>query len=551
MPAVIAPVSCEQFFSRKGLGYLWDNRESLDTSTVDIIKALWRSKKPGSLLCKQQVDYRHSNSRFGKMGYGRLFSRGGAGLERLEKEARGTLCKEYYHDIDIVNCHPVLLVQYAKRNYNRDLPHWSHYIQHRDEILNTLSESRDEAKEMVIKVLYGGKTDHPELVEMASELNKLTKFMAVQKEHQELFDECKKEDNRYATFLSYVLQTEEVKCMLAMKGSFELQGWSVDVLAYDGVMIRMRQDVKLDEEALSNAEGAILATTGYKVSVVEKPMMSFEIPDEVETAKEDLVAVAYAAMKTKWEATHFYFKPSNTIVEMGPDGHLYHYGIEHATEAFNMWVLPDDPSKPKAADHSNLFLKKWRTDETRRIVDTLVYKKPEDCAPNEATLFAGFAYSKLAACENPEAVSIFQDVLRSNCGDDEDAYQYVLKWLARIIQNPFQKAGTAVYFINKKQGSGKDTIALWFKKLLGNHVAHYKRESDFFEKHDIQKEGAVYCYLEEVGSGASKVHAAELKSFITSDSIDINPKGTKGYSVALVTCPICRKKVEATIRTYI
>lgn len=549
-----APIKCEQLFSRKGLGYLWDNRESLDSSTVDIIKSLWRSKKTGSLQCKQAVEYRHSSSRFGKMGYGRLFSRVGVGLERLEKEARGTLCKEFYYDIDIVNCHPVLLVQYAKNKYNYALPLLAHYVEHRDEVLAKLSESRDEAKEMVIKILYGGKTDNYHLLPIACELQKFTRFLTEQGEHKELFEECKKEDNRYASFLSHLLQTEEVACMLAMKDCFENQGWSVDVLAYDGVMVRIRQDADLTEELLHKVEEDILENTGYKVAVVEKPMISFDIPKE--EGKEDPVAVAYAAMKAKWEVNHFYFKPSNTIVEMSDDGHLCHYGIEHAIEAFNMWVLPDDPSKPVVADQPNFFLKKWRVDAKRRIVDTLVYKRPEDCKANEATLFCGFAYSKMAPCENPEAIAIFQDILRSNCGDDEVAYDYVLKWLARMIQNPFQKAGTAIYFINKLQGSGKDTIALWMKKLMGNHVAHYKKESDFFEKHDTKREGAVMVYLEEVGSGASKAHATELKAAISSDTIDINPKGTKGYDVPNMGNQICTTNnpdpvtVETSDRRY-
>lgn len=546
MPSQVAPVSCEQFFSRKGLGYLWDNRESLDTSTVDIIKTLWRSKKPGSLLCKQQIEYRHATSRFGKMGYGRLYCRGGVGLERLEKEARGTLCKDYYHDIDIVNCHPVLLVQYAKRNYNRDMPHWTYYIQHREEVLNALSESRQEAKEMIIKVMYGGKTDHPELVEMASELNKLTKFMAAQQEHQELFDECKKEDNRYATFLSYVLQTEEVKCMLAMKGSFESQGWSVDVLAYDGVMIRIRQDVKLDENILSEAEEAILTATGYKVSVIEKPMMSFEIPEGGE--KEDALTAAYAAMKAKWETNHFYFRPNNTIVEQRADGRTISFSLDHAGTAFNMWVLPDDPSKPKMIDQPNYFLTRWNKDAERRIIDDYVFKPTEACAKNEVSLFKGFHYQSLTPCENPKAIEMFCDILKSNCNDDETTYAYMLKWFARMIQNPFEKSATCPIFINKSQGTGKDTICLWMKKLMKNHVGHYTNDEDLFEKHDGRKEGAVLMYLEEVGSGVCKSKATALKAMITSDSVSINPKGERCYSVPNVGNYIMTTNDENPVR---
>jgi hypothetical protein len=191
-----------------------------------------------------------------------------------------------------------------------------------------------------------------------------------------------------------------------------------------------------------------------------------------------------------------------------------------------MWKLPaDDKGEPVQ------FLKKWRADDSRRIIDTLVYKRPEDCLPNEATLFCGFAYEKMTPCENPEAVSQFQDILRACSGDDEEVYTYNLKWLARMIQKPFEKSGTAVIFINKTQGTGKDTIALWMKKVMGNHVAHYIDEDTFWNQYDTKKEGAIFVYLEEVGSGATKAKGAELKARLTADSQMVNPKGVKAYDI--------------------
>ena len=525
-----APVQCEQLFSRKGLGYLWDNRESLDSATNDIVKTLWRCKKQGSLICKQTVEYRHSFSRFGKMGYGRLYSRIGAGLERLEKEARGTLCKDFYYDIDIVNCHPVLLVQYAKNRYNRDLPHLQDYVEHREEILTKIAENRDEAKDMVLKILYGGKTDNHHLFPMACELQKFTRFLTEQPEHKELFDECKKEDNRYASFLSHLLQTEEVKCMMAMKTAFEKKGWSVDVLAYDGVMIRRRQDAELDEELLDYVQRHLADTVGYKVSIVEKQMLSFEIPVETEV-KEDPLAAAYAAMKTKWETNHYYFRPNNVIVEQRPNGKLMSFSLEHAAIAFNMWILPDDPSKPRLADQPNYFLNRWIKDNERRIIDDYVFKPIAECSKTEISLFKGFHYQTLAPCDNPKAVELFQDVLRAVCNDHEETYDYMLKWFARMIQDPFHKSGVCPIFINQGQGTGKDTVCLWVKKILGNHIGHYKQDEQLFEKHDVQKEGAVMMYLEEVGSGACKSRAEALKAMLTSDSFSINPKCEKGYAV--------------------
>jgi hypothetical protein len=526
MPVPRTPIQCEQLFSRKGMAYLWENRESFDKSTVELLKSLWRLKKEKSIQCVQQIEYRHSTSRFGKMGYGRLFSRGGAGLERLEREVRGTLCREYYHDIDIVNCHPVLLVQYAKNKYNHDLPILTYYIEHREEVLAKLSDNRDEAKDMIIVTLYGSKTDNVNLMPMASELQKFTKFLSEQPEHKELFEECKKENNRYASFLSHILQTEEVDCMLSMKDTFETLGWSVDVLAYDGVMIRKRQDAVLNKEVFSKVEADILENTGYRVAVLDKPMTFFEILTE---EKEDALTVAYNDMKAKWEINHFYFRPNNVIVEQQANGGLFSFSLEHASTAFNMWVLPEDPTKPRT--DINYFLTRWNKDPERRIVNKYVFKSAAECAKDEVSLFKGFYYQSLTPCENPEAVAIFKDVVSAVCNDNEEIYNYMIKWFARMIQDPFHKPGVCPILINKKQGTGKDTVCLWIKKIMGNHVGHYQNDEDLFEKHDTRKEGGVMMYLEEVGSGVCKSKSEALKSMITSDTVSINPKGEKCYSV--------------------
>jgi hypothetical protein len=537
-------ITCEQLYSRKGLSFLWENRKMLDSATNANVEALWRCKKKGSLQCCQTIRYQTSqSSTAGKLGYGRLYARGGVGLERVEREARGTLCQDYYYDIDIKNCHPVLLVQYAQRLYDRDLTAVRRYVENRDSFLKSLCEDRDEAKQQVLKVLFGGNTDNPKLMELSDQVRSFGRFLSKQPEHTELWEAVKSADNRIASFTAEILQTEEATCLLAMRDSFLRQGWSVDVLAYDGLMIRKQTGKELTEEVLQTVMADIETATSYKLDLARKDFESFEMPLEAE----DEFAKAYAEMKVKWEKNHFYFEPTNTIVKILDNGQLRHYALDHAATSFNMWVLPEDPTKPKMAEPT-LFLKEWNKDPERRIIDSLVYKKPEDLKPNEATLFSGFTYQKLEPCENPEAVAQFQDLLRAVSGDNEEAYTYTLKWFAKMIQDPFNKPGTALIFMNKTQGTGKDTICLWMKKILGNHVAHYNDEAAFWSPYDTLKEGAIMVYLEEVGSGATKANSAQLKAKLTSDTCSVNPKGVKAYAIPNMTCMVMTTNLTDPVR---
>ena len=534
-------ITCEQLYSRKGLSFLWENRKTLDSATNANVEALWRCKKKGTIQCCQTIRYATSqSSSAGKLGYGRLYARGAVSLERVEREARGTLCQDYYYDIDIKNCHPVLLVQYAQRHYDRDLTAVRRYVENREAFLKTLAEDRDEAKQLVLKVLFGGNTDHPKLMELSDQVRSFGKFLSKQPEHAELWEAVKSADNRIASFTAEILQTEEATCLLAMRDSFLRQGWSVDVLAYDGLMIRKQTGKELTEEMLQTVMADIETTTFYKLELTKKDFESFEMPMEAA----DEFAKAYAEMKTKWEKNHFYFKPTNTIVEVGNTGVLSHYALDHAKTAFNMWRLDGAREKEEPEE----FLGRWNKDPERRIIDSLVYKRPEDLKPNEATLFSGFTYQRLEPCENPEAVAQFQDLLRAVSGDNEEAYTYTLKWFARMIQDPFNKPGTAVIFMNKTQGTGKDTICLWMKKILGNHVAHYNDEAAFWSPYDTKKEGAIMVYLEEVGSGATKANSAQLKAKLTSDNCVVNPKGVKAYDVPNMTCMVMTTNLTDPVR---
>jgi hypothetical protein len=105
---------CTQLFNRRAMGSLWERRRDLDASQVRILKSLYDSKKRGTLASKTPITYAHSKSKAGQMGFGRYYGTMGS-LETLQRDIRATLCAEYYTDIDIVNCHPTLLVQMAHK----------------------------------------------------------------------------------------------------------------------------------------------------------------------------------------------------------------------------------------------------------------------------------------------------------------------------------------------------------------------------------------------------------------------------------------------------
>jgi P4 family phage/plasmid primase-like protien len=89
---------------------------------------------------------------------GRLFSES-ISLQGLPKKIRHTISNQYYYDIDIKNCHPVILVWYCQ-NKGIKCDSIKHYINNRDDVLKNVSEnfdvSIDIAKKNILSIMNGG-----------------------------------------------------------------------------------------------------------------------------------------------------------------------------------------------------------------------------------------------------------------------------------------------------------------------------------------------------------------------------------------------------------
>ncbi len=100
-------------------------------------------------------------------GQGRWYAVGGRSLQDFSKRVRHTLSHNeldqcIYHDIDVRNCHPVLLLQLCEQHGFTDMSHLRQYVNEREECLQSVMSScgvsRNAAKELFLRLLYGGKS---------------------------------------------------------------------------------------------------------------------------------------------------------------------------------------------------------------------------------------------------------------------------------------------------------------------------------------------------------------------------------------------------------
>lgn len=273
------PIVKQQRWNATVMANIWRKHKELDAGQCANIKALYDNAKANHHYNISTYSYYYSkNSAISRAGYGRLYAAEKGSLERLEKTLRHSLCTGIYWDIDMVNAQPTILSQLAKR-IGLSLTNLTYYVENREVVIKRLVEefsmTREEVKDWVIKCIFGCniaelKTLQKELRTLANELRNT---------YGELYDMIKsmKEKNQLGTFLAYIAQTEECKCLRAMNDFFTRNGRIVGVLCYDGCMILIHENEKeCPSELLRACEKYIHDTTGYRISLLVKEMKCAE-----------------------------------------------------------------------------------------------------------------------------------------------------------------------------------------------------------------------------------------------------------------------------------
>jgi hypothetical protein len=152
-----------------------ESEERLNNINLDPLKLFKKyvaKSKPNKSNNSIKVSYKQNKD------VGRFFAVGSLSLESLPREIRQTISEEFYYDVDIINCHPVLLQQYARAN-KLNYKYIKIYNNNRDELLKGYSKEfnvkKSDVKKSFLTILNGGKTflnmkgnDIPDFVQVIS-----------------------------------------------------------------------------------------------------------------------------------------------------------------------------------------------------------------------------------------------------------------------------------------------------------------------------------------------------------------------------------------------
>jgi hypothetical protein len=486
------------------------------------------------------MQYKNHKNEF---GIGRMFPKQPC-LSRIRKDIRDAMTYKYYWDIDFVNCHCNLALQYAKK-VHVECPTIQDYCDRRDQIISTLmtkyDENRDQIKEQICAMLFGSKAGDKYksddfLNELKNEFSVLgTKVYNDFKKSQKDWDKLKSkkkpllgnDPNKYCRSLAYLLHSIELECLQTVQNTLLQNNRKMELGMFDGGLVRkLDQETEFPKDLLRVCEIEIEQVTGFKLQIIEKPIVcKFELP-----SLEDLDEFRKVFGVTDFELSHF---------RIGDK-----FYREFTMFSTNRFEIVKHPSYFSQYNYKNVkTFQNFLVKHGKRVykgMQFMPYGITEDGPIYN--LFTGFAFEKLFSDVKVDDFPNYSDYLtklkeyynekiakkwltsknynqytKYICNDDPESITYFEQYMSHIICNPAKKIRKMLILTNKKGGTGKSHFIKhhFGDKLLG--MQYWNAPSNFTEvlgNRNALLENLLLCVLEEADFQKPSKHDNDLQGAI-------------------------------------
>lgn len=130
------------------------------------------------------------------------------------------------------------------------------------------------------------------------------------------------------------------------------------------------------------------------------------------------------------------------------------------------------------------------------------------------------------------------------CDNNDELYEYILNWFARLFQNPDETGGTALV-LRSGEGSGKNAIAEPMIQAFGSHGVIVTDSNDFLGRFNSSIAKSCLVVLNEaIWGGSAKSQQGKLKALITDKNLRFEEKFVKADQIKNCTHLIIMTNAE-------
>lgn len=173
------------------------------------------------------------------------------------------------------------------------------------------------------------------------------------------------------------------------------------------------------------------------------------------------------------------------------------------------------------------YAKKWLNSPRRRTYNGIVFDPSGKQVDGVFNLWQGFALKPIKG----QWKRMERHILEVICNNDREVFNYVMAWLARIVQDPGGKKPGVVIVLRGKQGTGKGIFVNNFGMIFGQHFKHIISHHLISGRFNSHFKDSLLVFVDEGFWGGNKEGEGALKGMITEEYIYVEGKGKDAFPI--------------------
>ena len=485
------------------------------TSYVHTLKKVLRTAVGDNGRVKQEYKFAAGQSD------GRIYVKHG-GIQSLQHNVRNYLCGEYYYDVDMVNCHPSLLLHVCKE-HNIPTMFLNAYCDDRDQVLSDHALSKQDILVALYSDINKVKKNNDWYNCFIYELKTIkTALLPILRAAGLVTDNIKNPDS---SILSRHLNRLENGILQVAIRYF---GNHAEVPMFFCVMVRKNfcTEAELAEHVYTLNESLQEQYHGCVIFKAKPTECDIVIPEVNNGAKE------YEIAKVEFEKEHF----------MTLHPFVFWKRNRNTDGSFEFNQLRPEEFKIICKEHKIIDYKangdmvvddiynKWIGDKTRKQfdkIDFVPYGKVQVCPSFIYNTFDGFHAPTLVDADKTVDVGNFKTLIWNLCDENEEMNTYVMNYIAHMFQYP-NKLPEEIIVFKSWTGTGKDTLVRTLQLLMGTKYVAITEEPDhIFGQFNETMKSKLCVFLNEMEGRHGINYQEKLKGHSTSRHNRVNAKFEK------------------------
>jgi len=504
------------------------------------------------------------------------------------RKVRSSLFHEEHIDLDIINCHP-RICKYLLENAEIEVPNCLvQYCDNRELWIQNQELDAGTAKQLFCALINGGRLSSSSIREGADisqgwspsdpwlvaedELSVALAQLFMNRHTKELLSHIflanpKVEVKVRHRALAHIYQFCETEHMLQVMIELESKGVRFSAYCYDGMIVSKKHlpiiqrwisegcpcDSKMADclQFAIKPFGECLDEPEYEFSKQE--FMRLAQPDSNDTAgcKE-----AQRRCKAYFERFHSLDSISCELVQQVGVAKYQRYSAGNRADHCSGLKYPDYHNDSVRWQKWWLF---WMDSASKRETNGVDFSPPpRTCRPGALNLWGGFDIEKHPSPPVKLSTSVIKDHLRFLCDESQEGMEYMLKWMASIVQKPGVPSGVCPVFIGS-QGSGKsEFLRSLMQGIIGKTGCKVTGSFDVIWGKFNVRAGKTLIIADEMEGLQAHTSANLMKESITETEVCCERKGKDAYFVpAACNFMICSNsegnvvKIEPTDRRFV